>query len=108
MSKDAVSCELDGVVFFRIDDPVEAVVSLENAKTSTKLLAQTTMRNVVGTKTINEILPGRDAISKQIQSVLDQVTTNWGIKVSFFVGYLKFSVKVMDKNYRLFKNKDTD
>lgn len=80
-----VSCELDGVVFFRINDPIEAVISLENAKMSTKLLASTTIRSVVSSKTLAEIMPAREAISKQIQSVLDHVTTNWGIKVYYFI-----------------------
>jgi regulator of protease activity HflC (stomatin/prohibitin superfamily) len=85
LSKDMVSCELDGCVFHRICDPVEAVITLENSKASMKLLAQSLLRSVVSTKTIAEILPGREIISKQTQSLFDQVTQNWGIKASLTV-----------------------
>lgn len=84
MSKDRLCCEVDSVVLFRVVDPVQAIVVLENAKNSTKLLSQTTLRSVLGTCTIAEMLSGREQISKQIQSTLDHVTNEWGIKIERF------------------------
>ena len=54
---------------------------VQNAHHSTKLLAQTTLRNVLGTKTLSEILTERDVISASMQQILDEATEQWGIKV---------------------------
>ncbi|VDD78475.1 unnamed protein product [Mesocestoides corti] len=58
-----------------------SVANVENAHHSTRLLAQTTLRNVLGTKRLSEILSERDVISSSMQSVLDDATEAWGIKV---------------------------
>lgn len=81
MSKDSVTVEVDAVVYFRIFDAIISVVNVENAVSSTKLLAQTTLRNVLGTKNLAEMLSHREDISNLMQNVLDNATAPWGVKV---------------------------
>lgn len=67
LTKDSVTVTVDGVCYFRIFNPVVSVVAVENAKYSTMLLAATTLRNILGTRTLQEILREKDAISNQMQ-----------------------------------------
>uniref|UniRef100_A0A1I7T066 PHB domain-containing protein n=1 Tax=Caenorhabditis tropicalis TaxID=1561998 RepID=A0A1I7T066_9PELO len=63
------------------DVPPQEVINVEDAARSTKLLAQTTLRNFLGTRTLAEMLSSRDAISMQMQAALDEATDPWGVKV---------------------------
>ncbi len=72
---------VDAVVYFRVNDPSMAVLNVENYSRSTELLAATTLRNILGTKTLAEVLSQRDEISNSLQSLLDEATDPWGIKV---------------------------
>uniref|UniRef100_A0A8R1DVF8 PHB domain-containing protein n=1 Tax=Caenorhabditis japonica TaxID=281687 RepID=A0A8R1DVF8_CAEJA len=81
LSKDAVTVAVDAVVFFRISNATISVINIEDAARSTKLLAQTTLRNILGTKTLTEMLSDRDVISLQMQTTLDETTIPWGVKV---------------------------
>jgi len=81
LSKDSVTIAVDAVVYFRISNPVSSVVNVEDATRSTKLLAQTTLRNVLGTRSLSEVLMERDQISSSIQHTLDEATDPWGVKV---------------------------
>ena len=72
---------VDAVVYYRINNPFISVVNVENASSSTKLLAQTTLRNFLGTKTLSEILTEREVISGLMQNFLDEGTDPWGVKV---------------------------
>lgn len=81
LSKDSVTANVDAVVYFRISNATVSIVNVEDAKASTKLLAMTTLRNVLGTKTLSEMLSDRDHISRQMQEVLDEATEHWGVKV---------------------------
>ena len=72
---------VDAVVYYRVSNATVSVANVENAHLSTKLLAQTTLRNVLGTKTLSEILTERDVISASMQMILDEATEQWGIKV---------------------------
>ena len=72
---------MDAVCYFRIYDPVLSVNSVENAHRSTQLLAQTTLRNHLGLRTLAEILSERDEIAHNLQSNLDEATDPWGVKV---------------------------
>lgn len=72
---------MDAVVYYRIRNAISAITNIENYKTSTQLVAQTTLRNVLGTKNLSEILSEREAISLATQTILDVVTDPWGIKV---------------------------
>ncbi|KAI1903643.1 hypothetical protein AGOR_G00029310 [Albula goreensis] len=81
LTKDSVTVSVDGVVYFRVSCPVSAVANVTNADFSTRLLAQTTLRNVLGTKNLAELLSDREGISHSMQSSLDEATDPWGIKV---------------------------
>lgn len=81
LTKDSVTVAVDAVVYYRIQNAVSAITNIENYKTSTQLVAQTTLRNVLGTKNLSEILSERESISHATQSILDETTDPWGIKV---------------------------
>jgi erythrocyte band 7 integral membrane protein len=69
------------VVYFRISDPIKSVISVENALNSTYLRAQTTLRNILGTKNLKDILSERDIIRAEMSRMLDEATDPWGVKV---------------------------
>ncbi|KAL7070075.1 hypothetical protein ACQ4LE_010854 [Meloidogyne hapla] len=81
LSRDTVTVSVEAVIYFRISNPVISVTNVNDAQFSTKLLAQTTLRNVLGTKTLSEILMERDIISNITEKVLDDGTDPWGVKV---------------------------
>ncbi|PIC16573.1 hypothetical protein B9Z55_023134 [Caenorhabditis nigoni] len=81
LSKDSVTVSVDAVIYFRISNATVSVINVEDAARSTKLLAQTTLRNFLGTRTLAEMLSSRDAISMQMQAALDEATDPWGVKV---------------------------
>lgn len=81
LTKDSVTVSVDGVVYFRVNDPIASVANVANADFSTRLLAQTTLRNVLGTKNLAELLSDREGIAHSMQTSLDEATDNWGIKV---------------------------
>ncbi|KYB26871.1 hypothetical protein TcasGA2_TC030910 [Tribolium castaneum] len=81
LSKDSVTIWVDAVVYFRVEDPLAAILKVENFRTSTHLLAMTTLRNILGTKTLMEILSDRENIVHLMQTQLDVATDPWGIKV---------------------------
>ncbi|KAH7728176.1 CRE-STO-5 protein [Aphelenchoides avenae] len=82
LSRDSVTVSVEAVIYFRISNPVISVTNVNDAQFSTKLLAQTTLRNVLGTKTLSEILMERDNIASITEKVLDDGTDPWGVKVS--------------------------
>ncbi|GFS07955.1 erythrocyte band 7 integral membrane protein [Elysia marginata] len=81
LTRDSVTVSVDAVVYYRISSPTISVANVENAANSTQLLAQTSLRNVLGTQNLSEILSNREHISEQMQNVLDDATDKWGIKV---------------------------
>ncbi|XP_057289365.1 stomatin-like isoform X2 [Hydractinia symbiolongicarpus] len=81
LTRDSVTVAVDAVVYFRISNPIWSVVNVEDAHRSTKLLAQTTLRNELGTKNLSELLVEREKISHSIQRILDEATDPWGMKV---------------------------
>ncbi|XP_067306276.1 stomatin (EPB72)-like 3a [Pseudorasbora parva] len=81
LTKDSVTVSVDGVVYFRVFDPICSVVNVSNGDHATRLLAQTTLRNVLGTKNLSELLSDREGISCSMQIALDEATGVWGIKV---------------------------
>lgn len=81
LTKDSVSVTVDAVVYIRIIDPTSSVVEVENAQFSTRVLASTTIRNIFGTKTLQEILSQREVIANLMQEILDDVTHKWGVTV---------------------------
>ncbi|XP_060106940.1 stomatin [Heteronotia binoei] len=81
LTKDSVTVNVDGVVYYRVQNATLAVANITNADSATRLLAQTTLRNVLGTKNLSQILSDREEIAHSMQSTLDDATDDWGIKV---------------------------
>nr|XP_023012789.1 band 7 protein AGAP004871-like isoform X1 [Leptinotarsa decemlineata] len=81
LTKDSVTVTVDAAVYYRIQDPLNAVVKVSNYSNSTRLLAMTTLRNILGTRSLAEILSDREAISHAMQTSLDIATDPWGVKV---------------------------
>ncbi|KAL8174798.1 UNVERIFIED_CONTAM: hypothetical protein K2H54_054008, partial [Gekko kuhli] len=81
LTKDSVTVNVDGVVYYRVQNATLAVANITNADSATRLLAQTTLRNVLGTKNLSQILSDREEIAHSMQTTLDDATDDWGIKV---------------------------
>ncbi|OQV15212.1 Band 7 protein [Hypsibius exemplaris] len=81
LTRDSVTVSVDAVVYYRISDATFSVANVENVHHSTRLLAQTTLRNVLGTKDLHSLLADRESISTMIQASLLESTEAWGIKV---------------------------
>ena len=82
ITKDNVSVKVNAVVYFRVLEPVKAVIEVENYFSATSQLAQTTLRAICGEVELDELLSQREKINAQLQSILDKHTDPWGIKVS--------------------------
>ena len=82
ITKDNVSVKVNAVVYFRVIDPVKAVIQVENYLYATSQLAQTTLRSVLGQVELDELLSEREKLNTNLQTVLDKQTDPWGIKVS--------------------------
>ncbi|XP_014784177.1 band 7 protein AGAP004871 isoform X1 [Octopus bimaculoides] len=81
LTKDSVTVAVDAVVYFRVQNATMSIANVEDANRSTRLLAQTTLRNTLGTKNLSEILSDRETISHLMQSSLDEATDPWGVRV---------------------------
>ncbi|CAF0942552.1 unnamed protein product [Brachionus calyciflorus] len=81
LTKDSVTITVDAVCYYQTKDPITAVINVENAQYSTQLLAATCLRNILGTKTLQEILQDRESVDIQMQILLDEATKDWGIIV---------------------------
>lgn len=82
ITRDNVSVKVNAVIYFRVMDPVKAVIEVENYLYATSQLAQTTLRSVCGQADLDELLSDREKINNQLQDILDKHTDPWGIKVS--------------------------
>ena len=82
ITKDNVSVEVDAVTYYRVTEPERAVIQGENYKLATSLLAQTTLRDVLGQIELDDLLSKRDELNKKLQEILDRHTDPWGIKVT--------------------------
>lgn len=81
LTKDCVTVAVDAVVFYRVKDPMSAVLNIDDYRFSTQTLAATTLRNMMGTSTLAEVLTQREALARVMQSALDEATEPWGIEV---------------------------
>ena len=81
ITKDNVSVQINAVIYYKIFDASKAILAVENFYYAVGQLAQTTMRNVVGSVTLDELLAERDKISDEICKIIDTATDPWGIKV---------------------------
>jgi len=82
ITKDNVPVRVNAVAYFRIVDPKNAIVQVENFMVATSQIAQTTLRSVLGQHVLDELLSERDKINTILQSIIDEATAPWGIKVS--------------------------
>ncbi len=82
ITKDNVSVKVNAVVYFRVFDPIKAVIEVENFLFATSQLAQTTLRSVLGQVELDELLSDREKLNMNLQSILDKHTDPWGVKVS--------------------------
>ncbi|XP_076676228.1 band 7 protein AGAP004871 isoform X3 [Andrena cerasifolii] len=81
LTKDSVTVSVDAVVYYRIKEPLNAVIKIANYSHSTRLLAASTLRTVLGTRSLAEILAERETVSHTMQASLDEATDPWGVKV---------------------------
>jgi len=81
LTKDSVTVAVDAVVYYKISNPMASVCNVTNASQSTRFLAATTLRTILGTKTLQEILADREHTAKVILEQLDAATDPWGIRV---------------------------
>jgi regulator of protease activity HflC (stomatin/prohibitin superfamily) len=82
ITRDNVTLKVNAVVYFRVLEPIKSVIEVENYMFATSQLAQTTLRSVLGQVELDELLSQRETLNQKLQSILDQHTFPWGIKVS--------------------------
>ncbi|MGH2544167.1 MAG: slipin family protein [Ardenticatenaceae bacterium] len=82
ITRDNVTVRINAVAYFRVVDPVAAVVNIANYLVATSQIAQTTLRNVIGQVELDELLAERDKINAQLQLIIDEATEPWGVKVA--------------------------
>lgn len=82
ITKDNVSIDVAAVAYFQIADPIKSVVQIENVVAATYQIAQTTVRNVVGQSSLDEVLSNTAKINEAIKGILDTATEKWGVYVS--------------------------
>lgn len=82
ITRDNVPARVNAVVYFRVTDPNRAVIEVENFVLATSQISQTTLRSVLGQKDLDDLLTNREQINEELQSIIDQQTDPWGIKVS--------------------------
>ena len=82
ITRDNVEVSVDAVVYYRVFDPIKAVMTIRNYHYGVAMLAQTTLRDVLGQVDLDELLSKREELNKRIQKILDELTDPWGIKVT--------------------------
>lgn len=82
ITSDNVTVRVNAVVYFRVIDPVAAVINIEDYQRATWQIAQTSLRNVIGQSEIDQLLAEREEINDRLQHIIDEATEPWGIKVS--------------------------
>jgi regulator of protease activity HflC (stomatin/prohibitin superfamily) len=82
ITKDNVSAKINAVIYYKIIDPGKSVLEVANVHYAVSQLAQTTMRNIAGEVTLDELLSSRQMISEKIERIVDEATAGWGVEVS--------------------------
>jgi len=82
ITRDNISIKVNAVIYFRVMDPIKAIIEIENYLYGTSQLSQTTLRSVCGQVELDDILYKRDKINLQLQEILDKHTDPWGVKVT--------------------------
>lgn len=81
ITRDNVSVQVNAVIYYKVADAEKAIIEVEDFRSAISQYAQTTMRNIVGEVTLDELLSGRDKIADRIREIVDLETTAWGLKV---------------------------
>jgi regulator of protease activity HflC (stomatin/prohibitin superfamily) len=82
ITRDNVPARVNAVVYFRVVDPNKSVIEIENHVLATSQISQTTLRSVLGQKDLDDLLTNREEINNELQSIIDEQTDPWGVKVS--------------------------
>ena len=82
ITKDNVTTEINALLYFQIVDPKKSVYEIDNLPNAIEKLTQTSLRNVIGELELDETLTSRDTINSKLQSILDEATNKWGVKVN--------------------------
>jgi regulator of protease activity HflC (stomatin/prohibitin superfamily) len=82
ITRDNVPARVNAVVYFRVVDPNKSVIEIENHVLATSQISQTTLRSVLGQKDLDDLLTNREQINEELQTIIDEQTDPWGIKVS--------------------------
>src|ERR1700743_2864372 len=82
ITKDNVSIDVSAVAYYQVTDPIKSVVEIENVISATYQIAQTTVRNIVGQSSLDDILSETVAINEKIKTILESSTEKWGIYVN--------------------------
>ena len=82
ITKDNVSVKVNAVVYYRVMDPIKAIIEIENYDFATSQISQTTLRSIIGQVELDDLLSNRDKLDTSLQNVIDKNTDPWGIKVS--------------------------
>lgn len=81
ITKDNVTVDVDAVVYFRVDDPVRAVINVDDYLAATSQVAQTSMRSVIGRADLDTLLSDREAVNSELKAVIDAPTEDWGVAI---------------------------
>ncbi|NIQ07781.1 MAG: slipin family protein [Candidatus Korarchaeota archaeon] len=81
LTRDNIPVDVDAVVFFRVFSSKEATLNVENYSRAAELASQTSLREVIGQRELDELLSNREAISEHVQEIIDEKTERWGVKV---------------------------
>ena len=81
ITKDSVTIKVDAVLYYKITEPADAIIAVENFKAAVNQAALTTLRNIIGQNELDELLKSRDNINEKIKLILDELSDPWGIKV---------------------------
>ncbi len=82
ITKDNVSVKVNAVIYFRVTDPMKAIIEVESYTYATSQMAQTKLRDILGQVELDDLLSNREEINNRLQTILDEQTDPWGIKVS--------------------------
>jgi len=82
ITKDNVSVKVNAVVYYRVIDPKKAIIDVQDYQYATSQLSQTTLRSVLGQVELDDLLSERETLNQKLQSIIDEHTDPWGIKVS--------------------------
>lgn len=82
ITKDNISAKVNAVVYFRVMEPIKAMIEVQNYDYATSQMAQTTLRSILGEMELDDLLANREKINERLQTVLDRQTDPWGIKVT--------------------------